>query len=206
MVFDERFDAKPRLDGPDERPWWGGYELRFKLLSKERYQALKGNLIKMQIDAIPIGPDQMRTFSVDFSKHEYTEGKQQCEFDDYAIYVYTPAMLAIEKLRAICQQMDAYPLKGGRRPRARDFYDIHAVLSKEGLDLSSTTNVEVIQHIFAAKEVPLSLLGSIREQREFHRPDWKTVEDAVSGPIEPFDYYFDFVLSEVDRLHALWKE
>jgi hypothetical protein len=93
VVFDERFDAKPRLDGPDERPWWGGYELRFKLLSKERYQALKGNLIKMQIDAIPIGPDQMRTFSVDFSKHEYTEGKQECEFDDYAIYVYTPAML-----------------------------------------------------------------------------------------------------------------
>jgi hypothetical protein len=100
--------------------------------------------------------------------------------------------------------MDAYPLKGGRRPRARDFYDIHAVLSKEELDLSS--NVEVIQHIFAAKEVPLSLLGRIREQREFHRPDWKTVEDAVSGRIEPFDYYFEFVLSEVDRLQALWKE
>jgi len=31
VVFDESFEPRPTLTAPDARPWWGGYELRFKL-------------------------------------------------------------------------------------------------------------------------------------------------------------------------------
>lgn len=36
VVFDEQLEAKPRIEGEDERPWWGGYELKFKLVEKAR--------------------------------------------------------------------------------------------------------------------------------------------------------------------------
>ena len=47
------------------------------------------------------------------------------ELDDYTIYVYSPTMIAIEKLRAICQQMPEYALQRRPSARARDFYDIY---------------------------------------------------------------------------------
>jgi hypothetical protein len=62
----------------------------------------------------------------------------------------------------------------------------------------------LIRAIFAAKGVPLYLLSRIAEYREFHRPDWPKVRDAVSGRIREFDFYFDFVLQEVERLKPLW--
>ena len=60
-------------------------------------------------------------FTIDLSKYEYVAGKLELNLDDYAIYVYSPSMIAIEKLRAICQQMPEYPLRGYRTARARDF-------------------------------------------------------------------------------------
>jgi hypothetical protein len=206
VVFDERFEAKPKLDGPDERPWWGGYELQFKILPKERHIAFKGNRSKMQINAAVIGPGQRRTFSVEFSKYEFTTGKVERELGHYAIFVYTPVMIAAEKLRAVCQQMPEYEIKGGRRARARDFFDIHLVVTKEAVDLASGENLELIRNIFAAKRVPLGLLRQIRDQREFHRPDWADVQSSVAGPLESFDFYFDAVIGQVERLEVLWKE
>ena len=32
VVFDESFEPKPPVPGPNQPPWWGGYELRFKLI------------------------------------------------------------------------------------------------------------------------------------------------------------------------------
>jgi Nucleotidyl transferase AbiEii toxin, Type IV TA system len=205
-VFDESFQAKPKLEGPDERPWWGGYELRFKLLPKRRRAAVQTNLDKMRIRATVVGPGQQRTFSVDFSKHEFTAPKQERDLEHYSIFVYTPAMIAIEKLRAICQQMPAYRIRGHPVARARDFFDIYLVVTKENLDLATSESCELAQNIFEAKRVPLRLLAGIREQREFHRPDWAAVEASVPGRIEPYDFYFDFVAKQVDRLKALWEE
>jgi hypothetical protein len=152
VVFDERLDAKPKLSGPDERPWWGGYELKFKLIEKKKHSAMLHKPDKMRIDSLIVGPSQQRVFTVDLSKYEYTDGKIELDLDDYTIYVYTPAMVAIEKLRAICQQMPEYEVKGQGRPRARDFFDIHLVLSKEGIDLTASENLDLIQSIFAAKK------------------------------------------------------
>ncbi len=89
VVFDEQLKRKPRLDGPDERPWWGGYELKFKIIEKKKHQQLSNHPEKRSIDAQTVGPGQRRVFMVDLSKHEYTDGKQEFELENYAIYVYS---------------------------------------------------------------------------------------------------------------------
>jgi hypothetical protein len=54
--------------------------------------------------------------------------------------------------------------------------------------------------------VPLSLLAKVGDFREFHRPDWPSVQESVAGgKVESFDFYFDFVLGEIERLKALGK-
>lgn len=60
--------------------------------------------------------------------------------------------------------------------------------------------------IFAATEVPLPLIGQISEQKEFHRLDWPSVVATVNEGIEEFDFYFNFVLQEIEPLHSLWNK
>ncbi len=108
-VFGEKITLKSLNDGEDTRPWWGGYELNFKLIRKERYEELlRSKPGKLSIEAMPIGPGQKRVFKVDLSKYEYIVGKEKRELDHHSIYVYTPEMIVLEKLRAICQQMPEY--------------------------------------------------------------------------------------------------
>jgi hypothetical protein len=102
--------------------------------------------------------------------------------------------------------MPDYPHKGHPSARARDFYDIHSAVTRLGIDLASKDNLELARHMFAAKQVPLSLLPRIREHREFHRPDWPSVRDSANDVAEEFDFYFDFVLDQVERLKSLWIE
>lgn len=64
-----------------------------------------------------------------------------------------------------------------------------------------------MRHIFAAKEVPLGLLGKIKNQREFHRPDWDSVKTSSNDDkLAEFDFYFDFVAEQVSSMKALWEE
>lgn len=206
VVFDEKFEPKPRLEGEDLKPWWGGYELQFKLIERARYESLKHRLDKLRINALVTGTAQEKTFTVDVSKCEYTEGKAERELDYFTIYVYTPQMIVIEKLRAICQQMPEYKHVGRPSARARDFYDIYLVTTKLGLDVGSSENQDLARRIFAAKHVPLSLLGKAVGQREFHRLDWPAVVNTAGERVEEFDFYFDYVLSLVERLKPLWIE
>jgi hypothetical protein len=90
--------------------------------------------------------------------------------------------------------------------RARDFYDIHRTITKLGIDLASEANLELSRQIFEVKQVPLSLLPKIVEQREFHRQDWPAVKATAGDPVQEFDFYFDFVLNQIERLKALWVE
>jgi predicted nucleotidyltransferase component of viral defense system len=206
VVFDERLEPKPRLHGEDTKPWWGGYELRFKLIEREKYEKLRTRPEKLRLDALVTGSEQNRTFTVDLSKHEYVEGRVEQEFEHYSIYVYSPEMIVVEKLRALCQQMEAYEHRVWRSPRARDFYDICTVVQTCGIDLGSASNHNLARHIFAAKHVPLSFLASISNEREFHRTDWPAVINTTAGGLGPFDYYFDFVLGQVELLKSLWVE
>lgn len=202
VVFDEKLTPKPRIDGEDIKPWWGGYELNFKLLQKNRYAELLHNQPgKLRIKAMPTGPGQKRVFKVDLSKYEYIAGREEHELDHHSIYVYTPEMIVLEKLRAICQQMDEYTNKGQAAARARDFFDIYETITKRSIDLTTSGNLELLHLIFDAKKVPLALLAQVEDTREFHRPDWLDVEASVpGGQVKDFDFYFDFVLAQIERL------
>jgi len=178
----------------------------FKIIETAKYDAYYGDQGRTRREAAVVGPLNQRVFKVQISKYEHCVGKREVEFDDYSIYVYTPEMLAIEKLRAICQQMPEYTRRGHQGPRARDFYDIHTILIATGVSLNSPANLQLIADIFQAKEVDLKLIGKIGENREFHRPDWPSVELSVTGELKEFDFYFDFVLEQVKLLESLWVE
>jgi len=207
VVFDFKFGAKPSIVREGQSPRWGGYMAAFKVMEKQKYEMLEGNLTIRRRDSLVIGPGQQRVFTIDLSKYEYVIGKLEVELDNYAIYVYSPTMIAIEKLRAICQQMPEYTLQRCPSARARDFYDIHLIVSLTNMNWNSPENLELVRHIFAAKEVPLKLLRKIKNQKEFHRPDWDNVKISSNNDnLAEFDYYFDFVVEQVNSMKTLWEE
>lgn len=208
VVFDERFGPRPAelREGQDDK--WGGYRIEFKLIPKDTANRLGDNLEARRRNAELVGFAQERVFAIEISKHEYCAPKVEREFDHYTIYVYPTELIAAEKLRAICQQMPDYLPVRNKRARARDFYDVHTVVTGTGLDMATPGFHGLVEAVFQAKSVPLSLLGSIPAHREFHRPDWPAVllaltEDARRS-VRDFDFYFDFVLAQVDGLKALW--
>src|SRR5262249_52839697 len=125
------------------------------------------------------------------------------ELESYAIYVYSPPMIAVEKLRAICQQMPQYGLRKEKSPRARDFYDIYLLHKHAGVDFGSQDVEELILPIFEAKAVSLNLIPLIPDSREFHRQDWPSVQDSVTGTLEPYDFYFDHLVEEIKKIKIL---
>lgn len=206
VVFDFKFERKPNEPREGTSPRWGGYMISFKLMDQEKYEKLAGNIDAIRRDSLVLGPNQQRVFTIDLSKCEYVKGKKKVDLDDYAVYVYSSEMIAVEKLRAICQQMPEYTLNRHPSPRARDFFDIHLVISKTGAELTSEENLELTRQIFAAKEVPLQLLEKIAEFREFHRSDWESVRNSTKAQLEEFDYYFDFVVNLASSMKSLWNE
>lgn len=206
-VFDVKLLPKPSGPRDDILPWWGGYELQFKLIDDKLHRSYGPDSARIRREAFVLGPRQQRVFTVDLSKHEYCQGKVRADLDDYTIYVYPPAMIALEKLRAICQQMEGYAPTGiTKRPRARDFFDIFTIVTKTEFRFDSRESLDLLTHIFAAKRVPLSLLGNVANQRDFHRDDWPSVTATVAEPLEDFNFYFDFLLVQIEPLHSLWIE
>ena len=203
-VFDEKIESRPPIEGVAVDPRWGGYEVSFKLIDTSTFESYASDPERIRREAVVIGPDNQRTFRVQISKYEYCAGKREVEFDKYAIFVYTPEMLAVEKLRAICQQMPEYAKRGHPAPRARDFYDIYTILASTGIRLNSPENLQLIVDIFGAKEVDPRLIARIADYREFHRLDWPSVRLSVTGKLEEFDFYFDFVLEQAKLLETLW--
>ena len=206
QVFDYKFTSKPSKRRQDTPPFWGGYQAEFKLIEKQKYREMQGDLDNLRRNATTIGSQQQRKFKIDISKYEHCEPKQELELDYFTIYVYTLPMIVIEKLRALCQQLPEYSLRGAGAARARDIFDIHAIVTSKTIDITSAENRELFQPIFSAKQVPLEFLFKLKEQREFHRPDWSSVEQSVSSDLESFDFYYDFLLDIIDDLQALGIE
>jgi predicted nucleotidyltransferase component of viral defense system len=203
VLFDESFEPRPRRRPEGLSDVWGGYAVEFKLIERVRFEELKDNISKLRRNATPVAPNNSPTFKIEISKYEFVETKEEVELDDYSIYVYSLPMIVIEKLRAICQQLPEYPLRGYSTSRGRDFYDIFSIVTAENLDITTAENIELIKRIFEAKEVPLDYLKKIVDTREFHRENWQAVIESVPGELEPFDHYFDFVVAMTERLDAL---
>lgn len=203
ICFDLTFVSRPSILREGKSPRWGGYQIEFKIIDKAMFEKHRDDLNKLRRNAAFVTPDMHRKFKIDISKYEFCEPKQETELDDFTIYVYSLPMMAIEKLRAICQQMPEYELRPYAKPRARDFYDIHTIINAGNIDVAAPENIELVKHIFEAKEVPLYLLEKIKETRDFHSADWEAVKQSTSGEIEEFGFYFDFVVREVSKLKAV---
>jgi len=201
-VFDYQFDPRPSNGVPGQK--WGGYSAEFKLISRSESQRLNHDLEAMRKQSHVIGEaSQRRVFSIEISKHEYCAGRATATVNSFDCLVYTPAMIAVEKLRAICQQFPSYSQRKHPTARPRDFYDIYSVVTSKNVDLAA--DAVLLKEMFGIKEVPLSLLAEVTAQREFHRQGWSAVEHAVRGPLKPFDFYFDFVVGEIQKLQSLWN-
>ncbi|WP_404368453.1 nucleotidyl transferase AbiEii/AbiGii toxin family protein [Corallococcus coralloides] len=210
-LIDFRFGPKPSSSGPGVN--WGGYHAEFKVLAVAAMKRLEEELRRREAKkgAVP-NPAQVQELhrrsapkrTIDISKFEFCQGKAEATLiNGQRCFVYTPAMIAAEKLRALCQQMDEYEPRKNPASRARDFYDLHACVHYAGVDL--TMHRALLAGIFASKDVPLTLLRLLAEERhrEFHRRSWSAVEAAVTGEVlESFDFYFEFVCAEVARLQA----
>lgn len=208
-VFDVKMEDRPPGLTPDMADFWGGYRIEFKIAERAIFEKFSADSQQLRRNAVLLG--HRSRFLIDISKFEYTTGKQPQDLDGYRIFVYSPEMIVAEKLRAICQQMPEYGQVIKRcRPgtsRARDFVDIHALVTELGIDMSTLDNSSLLSHMFEAKRVPLLLLGLIGKYREFHQMDFQAVRDTVRPGVvlKEFNFYFDFVLGLVERLKPLWN-
>lgn len=207
-VFDFKLYPTPQKVRPEYSSFWGGYTVEFKVIEKRLFETLDEQRRRLQ--AAVIGEGQQKKFTIDISKYEYVEPKELAELDGYSIYVYSPIMVIYEKLRAICQQMVEYGeyVKSNRRPRAKDFYDIYTIIEgwKSPIDIYTNHNINMLREIFSIKHVPLSFLGNIVNQRDFHRDDFNSVRDTVSEKIESYDFYFDYVVDKIKPFEPIWQE
>lgn len=185
---------------------FAGYEVIFKIIPIERLRALTDDIEAMRREASEVAPRNLRNFKIQISLNEFCDAKSEFELEHYLIYVYTPEAIAIEKVRAICQQMPAYQHKRPT-PRARDFYDIWAIESERSIDIAHYKYNWLFRAIFEAKDVPLEWIASIPETRPFHAEDWPSVVQSVgTRELQDFDYYFDYLCKKLDLLETLWVE
>lgn len=205
LVFDVTFYERPNKIEDAVKSFWGGYCLEFKTITKEKYEALGGELTQIRMNAIVIASNNSTKFIVDISKYEYVGEKRPKDIEGAVIYVYSPEMLALEKLRALCQQNPGYKnvvFMMTSKSRARDFYDIYRLSQAFAINFSSNENTDLIKHIFEAKRVPLNYVTQLNEQREFHRQTWESVLGTINQKenMKEFDFYFDFVLDKFKHI------
>jgi len=206
-AFDIHFTEVPEHATTTVPDFWGGYLIEFKVIEVAEYKRLQSDPRALRVHALEAGPDHRRKFKISISKLEYCDPKKATDLDDYTVYVYTPEMILFEKLRAICQQMPEYAPNSTKTARARDFFDIYTVIECFKVDLASPQNVNLLKSIFEAKKVPLSLIGQIGQYREYHRPDFASVEATVkpNTELETFDFYFDYLVDKCKGLKPLWE-
>ena len=203
-VFDVTLEEKPVTISPEVASFWGGYDVTFKLIETETFKQHAGDIAALRGKSLRIGAKGK--FEIDISRFEYCARKKSVDMDGYQVFVYSPEMLAVEKLRAICQQMPEYgPVVKRSRAgsaRARDFLDIQTLITHCHIVMTSPENLELIKLVFAAKRVPLALLAKIKDYREFHQPDFQSVKDTVKPgvSVEEFDFYFAYIVRLADQL------
>lgn len=202
------------IERPKEAPIdhvMSGYKLTFKLLREQDYHKWKTDVYRQRMAALPLGPEGKKDFTVEISKFEYCNLKERKYLDGHSIFVYSPALIVFEKLRAICQKMKEYSGNPGDKDEARyrDFFDIERVnenLAK--IDFKNNENRQILKQVFMAKDVPLALLSKIKDKVHVHLADAPSVKstEAAKSIKENYQYFIDYVLDIVDQLDEFWME
>lgn len=204
-AHDIKFERRPRNMAKEFRDFWGGYQIEFKILPLESAEQHGFDQEKMRRNSLAVGKNNSTIFKIDISSYEYCAAKKMETIEDYVIYVYSPEMIVFEKLRAICQQNEEYDaiIRTNRRPRGRDFYDIHLLMEQFEIDPTTQENIDLISHIFAAKRVPLDFIQKIRNYKDYHRENFEaSLKDTLTrdDDLKEFDFYFSFVLETFEAL------
>jgi hypothetical protein len=209
VAFDVSVATKPEKLTEDLKSFWGGYAIHFKVIERRLFDKFGGDLRQLRVRAAALGKNESTRFSIQVSKHEYCAPKTRHLFEDFAIFVYPPALVVCEKLRALCQQMPEYRelVRNHPSPRARDFFDISMLVKRFGI-MVNTELRQMLENVFEAKHVPIALLSRVAEYREFHRANFVSVEQTVIAGFElrSFDQYFDEVVQMCRQLEALGDE
>ena len=191
VAYDVKFTKKPKTG---TIPEWRGYLLEFKLIEKELFDKFGDDIDAIRRNSIKVNGQSTR-YTVDISSYEYVEDAVNGEIDGLILKVYTPEMILVEKIRALCQSMKQYKeivSSAKQKERARDLYDIW-MIKNHFKELKLTP--ELFQHIFAAKRVPLHFLNYFEELREQNRENWDVVKQTIHSDeeLKDYDYYFDYV-------------
>ena len=205
VVFDVKFHDRPQKIDDSVKDFWGGYLLEFKIIKAENFDKFSGDHETIRRNAIQIGRDNSTKFTVDISKYEYIGKKRPIDIEGATVYVYSPEMIVLEKLRALCQQVPGYKQivkYMTPKSRARDFYDIFNLMQNFQMDFKTTENITLAHDIFIAKKVPLNFILQIDAQRELHRGSWESVIQTIDQQeqLKEFDFYYDFVLENFSHL------
>lgn len=208
-VFDWKFLRRPSCPSPNRPLGWGGFRGEFKVVEETVWQKHGGNVDKLRNIAWGVAPGggSGRVFKLDLSCNEWTEGAEVIQVEDIDVLVYSLPLMAAEKLRALCQQMQEYPFVNTPRPRPRDYFDLHAIVTAGGVNFNSVAFGVTVGKVFVAKEVELSLLDHLPKYRNYHMSAWASVVDSI--PVESsrdFAAYADFLEREVAKLKTLWNK
>ena len=106
-VFDFTFIPKPKQTHDE---WWGGYRAEFKLIESAVAEAVNYDPDSMRRRSLSIDPaSQKRKYTIEISKFEYIDPSSIVDYGGTDIRIYSPILLAAEKLRALLQQHPEYP-------------------------------------------------------------------------------------------------
>ncbi len=209
-AFDIQLHKRPKHIVP-ELEFWGGYRIEFKTILTEKYAQHHDDIDSLRRLAIPIAANHSPKVLIDISKGEFCSQKDRHSLEGYTIFVYSPEMLIIEKLRAICQQMPDYGKiisNPSQSARARDFFDIYVLIEHFKPDLNSDININLFKKIFAAKSVPLHFLKDIDQHKDYHESDFPSVQSTIKPDynLEEYEFYFEYVSNVCKSLEFLRNE
>ncbi len=204
--FDINFYERPSKLAEKYRSFWGGYVIEFKIISIELFNKWKDDLPNLRRNSIVVGPGQVRIYKIEISKYEVCSHKVRKDLDGYTLYVYSPEMICIEKIRAICQQLPEYRKivkTATPKGRTRDFFDIYNLIEKFNINLESSENIALLKDIFKIKKVPLSFVKNIRKNKNYYEQDFHSVKDTVldRDSLKSFDFYFNYVINKIENIN-----
>ena len=209
-LFDYKFTPKPRERHCNLPPYWGGYALEFKLISKIKKEQLEREYDQQEkIDkairnlAIPFGKNNSTKVELEFSYHEYSKNPMEIALEGTTIKIklYRPIIVVYEKIRALCQNIPGDHLPKNKRGRSRDLYDIYSIIfSRSEYALGETEvfdkeNVIELKEVFKSKEVPLELLLKLEDSYELLKKDFEDTFILTLPEAEKleFNYLYEFI-------------
>lgn len=205
LVIDYTFKTKPGKRHPTLPPYWGGYEISFKIISKEKEKTLKKKWRNeedlkqiMSKAALQLGSGNSTKISIDLSYHEYSGEAEEIEISSQGITIraYRPIIVIYEKIRALCQNIPGTHLPTNKANRSRDLLDIYKLIYTESPYSSTEQEILSIEYItelmkvFASKKVPLELLLELEKSRDNLEIDFNEKLIQTSPDAEKVTFYF----------------